>query len=447
MKIVELAWTPFALPLVHPVQTGAGVALDLLHERCGVLIQLTMDTGVIGYGEASPLPHFGTETFEEIEPTLEKVAELLCSDPALLGDAFHDEFSGGVANVPDLLAAKLHAKTNATTTHGFRCTLGAIELALRDAWGKTRARSLAEDLARELYGAESSRNALHDLASKERNERTEPDALTANERNAGKSNELGHPVRQVCAQIPVNALLTKASTQEISDEAEAAVTAGYATLKIKLGAKPLAEDLARIDAVRHRVGNDVKIRLDANAAWDFASALRALEAFATREIEFIEQPLAAGDIAGLAALRAKKLVPIAADEAACSKTQALTVLRANAADLLVLKPALNGGLGASLAIARAARERNIEVLVTTAFDGAVGAAAALHLAASVSCQRACGLATSALFERDLAATSTPQNGSLALPHASGLGLDIAKEALQRVATDPTQTRRIARCCA
>ncbi len=444
MKIVELAWTPFALPLVHPVQTGAGAIADLLHARRGVLVQVTTDTGVVGYGEASPLPHFGTETFEEVGPTLECVAEILQGAASPLHAEFHGDFARVLGELATALRTKIptasgtlanaSATNSAADSHPFPCTLGAIELALRDAWARTRAQLLAEDLARELCGAQSSRKVLHDREGKERSESTKADGLKASRSLA-------------CMQIPVNALLTKESPAEVVKEAVVACAAGYTTLKIKVGAKSLAEDLARIDAVRSSVEKNVKLRLDANAAWDFASALRALEAFATREIEFIEQPLAAGDIAGLAVLRAKKLVLIAADEAACSKTQALTVLRANAADLLVLKPALNGGLGASLAIARAARERNIEVLVTTALDGAVGAAAALHLAASVSCQRACGLATSALFERDLAATSMPQNGSLALPHASGLGLDIAKEALQRVATDPTQTRRIARCCA
>lgn len=428
MKIERIAWTPFALPLAKPVATGAGAALDLLHERRGILIQLTTDSGVIGYGEASPLPHFGTETFEEIEPTLENVAELLRHDPALLGDAFHDESSGNIADVLTLLAAKLRTKTTAVgAAPDFRCTLGAIELALRDAWAKTRGHPLAEDLARELRGEASGRNTLRDREGKERS-------------RPAKSDEPSAIGSMVCMQVPVNALLTKESASEIADEAASAVAAGYTTLKIKLGAKSLDEDLARIDAVRRSVGKSVKIRLDANAAWDFPSALRALEALAPREIEFIEQPVAANDIAGLAALRAKKLVPIAADEAACSKAQALTVLRANAADLLILKPALNGGLGASLAIARAAHERNIEVLVTTALDGAVGATAALHLAAALSCQRACGLATSSLFARDLAVAPAPQNGCIALPQTAGLGLEITPDTLQRVATAPTQTR-------
>ncbi len=428
MKIAQLAWTPFALPLRQPIATGAGTALNLLHERRGVLIQLTTDAGVIGYGEASPLPHFGTETFEEIEPTLENVAELLRNDPTLLGDAFCKESSDGIAEALDALAAKLRAKaTVAGSAHGFRCTFGAIELALRDAWAKTRGCTLAEDLARELRGEQSSRSALRDREEKKRSE-----PAKADESNASGS--------LACTQVPVNALLTKESVSEITDEAETAVAAGYTTLKIKLGAKSLGEDLARIDSVRRSVGKNIKIRLDANAAWSFSSALRALEALASRDIEFLEQPVAANNIAELAALRAKKLVPIAADEAACSQAQALTVLRANAADLLILKPALNGGLGASFAIARAARERNIEVLVTTALDGAVGAIGALHLAAALSCRRACGLATSSVFERDLAVTPAPQNGCIALPQTAGLGLEITPETLQRVATAPTQTR-------
>ena len=71
----------------------------------------------------------------------------------------------------------------------------------------------------------------------------------------------------------------------------------------------------RVRAIRTAVGPDVRLRLDVNGAWDLATATDRLEAIERFDIEFVEQPLAAHDIDGMAELRRRVRVPIAADEA------------------------------------------------------------------------------------------------------------------------------------
>ena len=129
-----------------------------------------------------------------------------------------------------------------------------------------------------------------------------------------------------------------------AEAAQQSVESGFATLKVKAGAERETEVLVdRVRAIRAAVGPDVRLRLDVNGAWDLATATDRLEAVARFDIEFVEQPLAAHDLDGMAELRRRVRVPIAADEAAASVRDVRGLLEAEAADVLVVKPARVGG--------------------------------------------------------------------------------------------------------
>ena len=83
-----------------------------------------------------------------------------------------------------------------------------------------------------------------------------------------------------------------------------AVERGFRTLYLKVGFAPDIDE-ARVRAVRAAVGDGPRIRIDANAAWSPALALRMLQRLGGHGIEYAEQPLPAGDPAELARLRAR----------------------------------------------------------------------------------------------------------------------------------------------
>jgi len=193
-----------------------------------------------------------------------------------------------------------------------------------------------------------------------------------------------------------------------------------------------------VAAVREAVPAETAIRLDANGAFGEAEALRALERLAPHGIDFVEQPVAAAEVACLARVRAASPIRVAADEAVTGIAGARALIDARAADVLVLKPPTLGGPAATLAVAALATGTGLEVVVTSLIDSSLGIAAALHCAAALPRSLACGLATAHLLERDLAAGIPVRGGSMALPERAGLGVAPDASAAETCATGPTR---------
>jgi o-succinylbenzoate synthase len=227
----------------------------------------------------------------------------------------------------------------------------------------------------------------------------------------------------VLREVPVQALLIEREPEALRVEAQRAAVAGFRAAKLKLGASSLDEDLARASAARLGLGPAIRLRGDANGAWNDRSALEALAAVAQFDFDFIEQPLPADDVAGLARLRRHSAVRIAVDESVSTEERALRVIAAEAAQVFVLKPAMLGGAARALEIATLVRKAGSEVVFSHAFESAVGARHALHCAAAWGDATAPhGLRTAGLFVRDVAAPVDSHDGRVALTAAAGLGV-------------------------
>ena len=230
--------------------------------------------------------------------------------------------------------------------------------------------------------------------------------------------------------VPVNATVGDGDPDETAAEARRAVDEGFDCLKLKVGARSVAADVERVRAVREAVGDAVALRADANGAWDRATARRALDALAPFDLAYVEQPLPADDLDGLAALReddwsegtdgAGGDVSIAVDESIASHG-AGAVLDAGAADAVVLKPMALGGPDRALAAALRARSAGVDPVVTTTIDAVVARTAAVHVAAAIPDVAPCGLATGSLLAEDLAPDPCPvADGRIAVPSGPGL---------------------------
>ncbi len=236
------------------------------------------------------------------------------------------------------------------------------------------------------------------------------------------------------SRIDVNVLVYVEKPEKAAREASAAIAEGYRTIKLKVGALALKFDEERVAAVRDAVGGEVKIRLDANGGWKEREAEEAIARFAPYRIELLEQPVEARDLSALARLSAGSVIPIAADEALAGGSAVDEIFAREAANVVILKPAVLGGLRASQRIAARARAAGWGVVVTSALDSAVGLAAALQLAAALPGPHlAAGLATGALLDQDLATAPTPIDGALSLLDQPGIGLAPLDDALARCA--------------
>jgi L-Ala-D/L-Glu epimerase len=223
--------------------------------------------------------------------------------------------------------------------------------------------------------------------------------------------------------VRVNALLTDDEVDALVSEARVRTHENFDTLKIKVGALTTEQDAVRLNAVRAAVGPNVRIRVDGNGAWSEAEARTRLEAFAAARLEYVEQPVPAGDFEAMRKLRS--LARIAADESvgAPGAREGLFGGKRPAADVLVFKLPVVGGVLRARRYAALAWQVGVEVVVTSAMDGAVSRAGAAHLACTLPVEGpAHGLATGHLLESDEGAYAI-SHGLCHLPDMPGLGID------------------------
>ncbi|MCA3016579.1 MAG: o-succinylbenzoate synthase, partial [Myxococcaceae bacterium] len=117
------------------------------------------------------------------------------------------------------------------------------------------------------------------------------------------------------ALVPVNALIDGRDAAALARAATQAAQQGFKTVKVKVGARPVAEDAQRLLAVRQAVGPTVALRIDANGGWSEGVARATLRGLESLALELCEQPVAAADVEGLRRVSALVPVPVAADEA------------------------------------------------------------------------------------------------------------------------------------
>lgn len=202
-------------------------------------------------------------------------------------------------------------------------------------------------------------------------------------------------------RVPVNATVPAVAADHV-----AAVIArfdGTRTAKVKVAERgqTLADDIARVRAVRETMGPEGRIRIDANGGWNVDEAEHAIRELAAFDLEYAEQPCASVEELAEVRTRVKYMgVPIAADESVRKSADPLAVARAGAADLLVVKAQPLGGLRRALDIIAAA---GLPVVVSSALDTAVGLSQGAALAAALpELEFDCGLGTASLFADDVA---------------------------------------------
>lgn len=177
---------------------------------------------------------------------------------------------------------------------------------------------------------------------------------------------------------------------------------GCRTAKVKVAERgqSLADDIARVRAVRAAMGPEGRIRLDANGGWNVDEAEHAVHALAEFDLEYLEQPCAS--IEELGELRERLVdwdIPIAADESVRKAADPLAVARAGAADLLVVKAQPLGGVQRALDIVA---EAGLPAVVSSALETSVGLSMGLALAAALpQLDYDCGLGTASLLAGDV----------------------------------------------
>ncbi len=162
-----------------------------------------------------------------------------------------------------------------------------------------------------------------------------------------------------------------------------AVSKGYRILKIKVGKEGL-KDVERIAEIRKAVGEDIKIRVDANQGWNAKQSVQIITAIEDQslDIELVEQPVPAHDFKGMQYVTSHVATPILADESVFSAEDAIHLIQNGAADLINIKLMKTGGIHNALKICDIAEIYGVECMIGCMLEGKLSVSAAAHLAAA-----------------------------------------------------------------
>jgi len=212
------------------------------------------------------------------------------------------------------------------------------------------------------------------------------------------------------------------------------VDEGHETFKVKIGFDA-ASDIALAETARHAIGERA-LRLDVNGAWHVGTAKRQLDRLRALDPAYVEQPLELDDLAGAAHLRQLQPIPIALDESAYTLQDAGNIVKAEAADHLLLDPHQAGGLWQTIKAAGLCEAHGLQVGLHSGGELGPSQAAYLHLAASVP-NLSLAIDTERTWLTGDVVTDPPrlERGHFHVPERPGLGVSIDESLVDRYRVD------------
>ncbi len=225
-------------------------------------------------------------------------------------------------------------------------------------------------------------------------------------------------------RVPILRILAIKSPAEMAAQAQKLVDKGYTYLKIKVHGD-VAEDVARVAAIRKQVGDSVHLTIDANQSYTPKNAIAALTRMAAYHIDLAEQPVSADDFEGLKLVTQAAPIPIEADEAAGSLQEVYRLVTQRAVDAVSLKIPKLGGLRNTLAAARICEAGGVQYRLGAAVGSRLLSAHAIHLACALpKLDYACELGEFDRLLDDSFEGIEIENGELHLPAGAGSGVKL-----------------------
>ena len=200
-----------------------------------------------------------------------------------------------------------------------------------------------------------------------------------------QSRRLGIPLSELLGgrvrdHLPVAWTLASGDTLKDIAEAEKMLELRrHRIFKLKIGLRPVQQDVAHVLAIKKALGDDVSVRVDVNQAWSEMDAINGIAALEAGGIDLIEQPIRADNLAALARLTQRFSVAMMADEALHGPLDAYAIATRHAANVFAVKITQSGGLIPALQVATVAQLAGISLYGGTMLEGAIGTAASAHV--------------------------------------------------------------------
>ena len=226
-------------------------------------------------------------------------------------------------------------------------------------------------------------------------------------------------------------LLGNSTVEEDIADAQAKQAEGFNFFKLKIGVKPIADEIKAAHAIRKALP-DATLCADANCGLTLAAARRYAERTRDANLAFIEQPLPADDLAGLKALTRASKTPIGMDESIHSLAD-IEVTRRAGAKGISLKLIKLGGFREAFAAGKLCKKLGLKINVAAKIaESSIGTAAAVHLACAVpNVDWGVSLTNMYLAEDIVKQPIALRDGVVALPTGRGLGVDVDEVAVER----------------
>ena len=261
-----------------------------------------------------------------------------------------------------------------------------------------------------------------------------------------KGKAVGKPIHQLLGgafQLELDAYATGMyytdgpdQAQRLADEAVGYVEQGFKAVKMKVGFG-LREDIANVRTVRAAIGDDVDLMVDANYAYDAATAIRLGKVLEELDVAWFEEPVTPDNVEGYREVKDALSIPIAGGESEFTRFGCRDLLTRRAVDIIQPDVCSCGGISEAKRIADMAHALHIQT-TPHVWGTNIGRAACLQLAAALPCTPPSLNAAAPAFEYDLtehpireAITHEPLaavEGRIAVPTAPGLGVTLNLEA-------------------
>lgn len=198
---------------------------------------------------------------------------------------------------------------------------------------------------------------------------------------------------------------------------------GFHSVKMRLGKPTLAEDMARLEAMRDHLPDHIDMMADANEAWRVDQAVRAMQQLQRFDLVWLEEPIAPDNIEGYRHLRSLGLVPLAAGENLHTLAEFTALISAGGVDFPEPDLTTCGGITPFMKVAHLAEAHGLPVISHGAHD--------LHVHLLAACPNTAYLEWHAFgLDRYMADSLTVVDGYATAPDRPGHGIEFDWEMLR-----------------
>lgn len=235
-------------------------------------------------------------------------------------------------------------------------------------------------------------------------------------------------------QLPVLWTLASGDTEKDIEEAKHLISINrHNVFKLKIGRDEPQKDVDHVAAIKKALGKDIKVTVDVNQAWSEQTAKKYILQLQEAGIDLIEQPLVKSNFDGLARLTDFFDVPIMADEAVATVTDAFKLAKNYGASVFALKISKSGGLTNIFKQAAIAEGAGISLYGGTMLEGTIGTLASAHIFASLpNLDWGTELFGPLLLTDDIVKNPIEyRDNSLIMPESIGLGVELDLDKIEK----------------